>query len=157
MGIGKEQQRSFHSAGARVCSERGQMTVEFLIAFPVMIIVAVISLNAVLFFSECAAFDRLARQAICTYAAAPSYGGGCSQIIGDVQEDLQLAFDRDYLDVSVSSSGGALGYVTYTATLNFTPTLVGRNFSGAVFGVSIPPLKHEVSLVVDPYKPGAII
>ena len=39
----------------------GQMTVEFVVAFPVLIAVAVVAVNACLFFSECAAFDMVAR------------------------------------------------------------------------------------------------
>ena len=53
---------------------RGQMTVEFMVAFPCMIIVALIATNALLFFSECASFDRAFRQSVCTYAASPGHG-----------------------------------------------------------------------------------
>ena len=41
--------------------ERGQMTVELAVVFPALLAVAVIAVNALLFFSECAAFDRVAR------------------------------------------------------------------------------------------------
>ena len=133
------------------------MTVEFVVAFPVMLAIAVIAVNAVLFFSECAAFDRLARQAVCTYAAAPGYGQGTAQAAASAEADLRQQFNRDYLDVSVSSQGHSPGYVRYTATLSFTPTLVGRQFSGSVFGVSITPLRHSTQLTLDPYKPGAIV
>lgn len=137
--------------------EKGQMTVEFVIAFPVMLAIAVITVNAVLFFSECAAFDRLSRQAVCTYAASPGYGQSSAQVAAEVQASLEQQFDRDYLDVSVQVQGKSPGYVRYIATLSFTPTLVGRSFSGSVFGVSITPLTHSASLTLDPYKPGAIV
>ena len=139
-----------------ICSGNGQMTVEFVIAFPIMLIIAIISLNALLFLSECAAFDRLARQAICTYASAPAYGGGSAQVSGDIQQDLQESFDKDYLEVSVEPSVSGTCSV-YVAKLRFTPTLLGRNFSGKVFGVRLQPLTHSVSLAVDPYHPGAIV
>lgn len=42
--------------------ERGQMTVELAVMIPVLVAIAVIAMNAMLFFSECAAFDRLARK-----------------------------------------------------------------------------------------------
>ena len=138
-------------------NKSGQMTVEFVVAFPVMLIVAVVAVNAVLFFSECAAFDRLARPAICTYAAAPGYGQGSGWAASAIEADLRQQFDRDYLRVSVSSEGRAPGYVRYVATLDFTPTLVGRQFSGSVFGVGITPLRHSTQLTLDPYKPGAIV
>lgn len=137
--------------------EKGQMTVEFVIAFPVMLAIAIITVNAVLFFSECAAFDRLSRQAVCTCAASPGYGQSSAQVAAEVQASLEQQFDRDYLEVSVQVQGKSPGYVRYIATLSFTPTLVGRNFSGSVFGVSITPLTHSTSLTLDPYKPGAIV
>ena len=46
----------------------GQMTIEFVVAFPAMIAVAFVAINAVLFFSDCASFDRVFRNAVCTYA-----------------------------------------------------------------------------------------
>ena len=36
----------------------GQMTVEFVVAFPAMLAIAFVAVNAILFFSDCAAFDR---------------------------------------------------------------------------------------------------
>lgn len=49
--------------------ERGQMTVELAVVFPALLAVAVIAVNALLFFSECAAFDRVAREAVRLHAA----------------------------------------------------------------------------------------
>lgn len=134
----------------------GQMTVEFVVAFPAMLAIALVAMNALLFFSECASFDRLARQSICVHAAAPAYGKGSGQLAADIQSELQASFDREWLQVEVEASGASLGHARYTATLGFTPTLFGRSFSGNVFGVRIFPLKHQVSMVVDPYRPGAI-
>ena len=51
--------------------DSGQMTVEFAVAFPVFVIVAVIAVNALLFFSDCAAFDRLARESSVFGVALP--------------------------------------------------------------------------------------
>lgn len=134
----------------------GQMTVEFVAAFPVMLIIAVVSINAILFFSECASFDRLARQLICVHASSPAYGQGPEQLAADVEGELKASFDKEWLDVRVEVSDASAGHARYTATLGFTPTLVGRSFSGNVFGVEVSPLRHQVSMVVDPYRPGAI-
>ena len=54
----------------RTCDERGQMTVELAAAFPVLIIVAVIAVNALAFFSECAAFDNVFRDAVRRFRGA---------------------------------------------------------------------------------------
>ena len=48
--------------------ESGQATVELMAALPVMIAIAVIVVNATLFLSDCAAFDRLAHQAVRIHA-----------------------------------------------------------------------------------------
>ena len=44
--------------------DRGQMTVELLVVLPVVLIVAVVAVNALTFFGDCAAFDRVARNAV---------------------------------------------------------------------------------------------
>ena len=47
--------------------DAGQATVELAVVLPVAIVLAVIVVNALSFFEACAAFDQLARQAICAY------------------------------------------------------------------------------------------
>ena len=54
--------------------ENGQMTVELAVALPVLLAVAAIAVNALLFFSECAAFDVASRDAVRIHAASPAYG-----------------------------------------------------------------------------------
>ena len=137
--------------------DAGQMTVEVAVAFPVLIIVAAIAVNAVLFFSECAAFDRLARQAVRAYATAPAYGASADTCCAAVEQELQAAFDRPYLQVSVSRASAALDFDTYTAVLEFSPTLFGRGLRGNVFGVALPHLTHAITYTVDTYRPGVLL
>ena len=103
--------------------EGGQMTVEFVVAFPVVVVVAVIAVNAMLFFSECAAFDRVARDAVRVHAASPAYGQGLEQSRASVQAAIEEALAQPYTDVRVAVEGASLGHVTFTATLEFHPTL----------------------------------
>lgn len=135
----------------------GQVTVELVVAIPVLLIVAVVGVNALLFLGECASFDRQARDAIRVHAAAPGYGQGPGDAASAVQAALSESFNREFEQVRVSVSGASPGLVRYEATLSFTPTLVGRSFSGTVFGTWLSPLEHTTVLVVDPYKPGAIV
>ena len=84
--------------------ERGQMTVELAVVFPALLAVAVIAVNALLFFSECAAFDRVAREAVRLHAASPAYGQGleqsCAQVAQTVEQALVAQADgADYLGV----------------------------------------------------------
>lgn len=142
---------------ASIVDERGQMTVEFVIAFPVMIVVAVIAVNAMLFFGECAAFDRTARDSIRANASSPAYGQGVDQVLASIQSDLDRSFERSDTMATISVEGCSPGFLKYTATLHCIPTLFGHDFGGSVFGVELAPLTHSTFLVIDSYKPGAVI
>ena len=88
--------------------ERGQMTVELAVVFPALLAVAVIAVNALLFFSECAAFDRVAREAVRLHAASPAYGQGLEQGCAQVAQTVEQAFDRPYLGTRVAVEGGVI-------------------------------------------------
>lgn len=137
--------------------EEGQMTVELAVAFPVLLVVAVIAVNALLFFSECAAFDNASRDAVRVCAASPAYGQGIEQSRAQVASVLSEAFDRPNVEASVAVEGASAGHTTFTSTLHFSPTLFGLGLKTSVFGVALPPLTHSVSFTVDCYKPGALI
>ncbi len=137
--------------------ESGQMTVEFVIAFPVLAAIAVIAVNAGLFLSECAAFDRAACEAVRVHATSPAFGASTGEACGAIGADLAEGFSRDYLATSVESTEKAGGMATYAMTLEFSPTLFGLGFKSEVFGVSLPKLTHRVEHTVDPYKPGVFL
>ena len=128
----------------RTCDERGQMTVELAAAFPVLIIVAVIAVNALAFFSECAAFDNVFRDAVRVHATSPAAGQG-------------IAFDAENETVRVSAEGVSGGHTRFTGTLEYMPTLFGLGLRSTVFGIALPPLKHAASIAVDCYKPGVLL
>ena len=133
------------------------MTIEFVVVFPVLIAVALVSTNVILFLSECAGFDRQFRQEVARLAPSPSYGQEAGDIASEIQDDLSRDFDRDYLDLSVSASQSTGGLVDYEAELVFSPTLFGHgNLTGA-FGVSFPRITHHQSISVDQYKPGVLL
>ena len=133
------------------------MTIEAMVALPALIAVAVIAVNALLFFDACASFDRQFRLAVTTFATSPAHGEGQGAAMGRVEQSLEQAIDEEYLDTEVSVSGHSPGWITYTGELRFTPTLFGHGFSGSAFGVSLPPIVHRAELTIDPYKPGAIV
>ena len=134
--------------------DRGQMTVELMAVLPVAITIAVIAVNVLVFFGDCAEFDRVARNAVRVYATSPTYGvhAGQSQasIAAAVQSEIDSAYDR----VEVSYEGLGWGLTRYTATLDYAPNLFGLGMRESVLGVPLPHLKHSTSLVVDTYKPG---
>lgn len=133
------------------------MTVELAVAFPVLIIVAVIAVNALTFFSECGSFDNLFRDAVRVHATSPASGQGVDQSSALVQAGLSTAFAKANEQVSVSVEGVSGGHTRFTGTLEYWPTLFGLGLRTSVFGIALPPLSHEVSMTVDCYKPGVLL
>lgn len=142
--------------GIRKAGERGQATVELAVVFPVALIVAVVTVNALTFFGTCASFDRVARQAVCLYGAAPGAGEGPAEVTAHIEEALEEAIGASNVSVAVAVESTATGLERYTAHMEFAPTLFGANLRREVFGVRLPALRHEISLVVDRYRPGVL-
>lgn len=141
----------------RVTSLPAQMSVELAVAFPVIIIVAVIALNAMLFVSECAAFDNTFRETVRVHATSPAYGDGLEEARASISTELSTRFNKDFEQVSVRVEGVAGGHVAFTGTLSMQPTLFGMGLRSSVMGVSLPSVRHEVSLTIDSYKPGVLL
>lgn len=141
---------------AKVACACGQMTVELCVVFPVIIVIAVIATNAMLFFGCCAEFDRVGRNAVRTFAAVPAHGSDAGSAETQVQSALEGALSDENLEVSVTSSRDFRGYEEYAMTLRFHPTLFGLGLKQEVFGVALPALTHESRIVVNPYKPGML-
>lgn len=123
---------------------------------PVAIAVALVTVNALTFFGHCAAFDRVARQAICTYGAAPCAGQSPNEACAQIRKAIERAFDGKEVKVEVRSQGELTGLTRFTATLHCTPTLFGVALRDKVFGVATPTLSHQTDLVVDAYRPGIL-
>lgn len=139
---------------------QGQATVELAVVLPAVIIVAVIVVNALSFFGTCASFDRVARQTICAYAAAPAVAGdaaGSADVAHAVEAELQRAFGASNVEVSVTVGGTSLGFQRYTACIEYAPTLFGLGLRDEVFGVTLPRLSHEAHMTVDAYRPGVLL
>lgn len=141
----------------RVRSCSGQMTLELAVAFPVLIVVAVIAVNACTFFADCAVFDRVAHEAVRVHAASPAYRQGNAQSCSLVEQEIRSAIDASNVDVSVSYGAEGFDFVRFTATLEFSPTLFGMGLRSEVFGVPMPRLTHSTSFVVDVYKSGVVV
>ena len=138
-------------------SDSGQMTIEFVIAFPAALVIGLIAVNALLFFSECASFDRSFRSLVCVYAPSPAYEQGIDQSCALISESLYDEFSADHLQVEVTAHGVSGDLVAFEGKLQFIPTLFGKGTLSGVFGVSLPPLSHTESIVVDVYKPGVLL
>ena len=133
------------------------MTIELAVAMPVLIIVAVIAVNAMTLFADCAVFDRVAHEAVRVHAAAPGYGQGPDQCCALVEQDVVAALGADNVEVQVSHGMTGVDFDQYTATLVFHPTLFGLGLRSEVFGVPLPAFTHTTTYVVDSYKAGVIV
>lgn len=138
-------------AGFLLHDVRGQSTVELVIAIPVMLLAAVIAYNALVFFGDCAAFDRTFRNAVRVYAAS-----GLAQDNQAAVRITQAVEGQVDEACTVRTTAGVAGFglVQYTATLEYTPTLFGRPFRTEFFGVRLAALTHHCSLTVQPLRTG---
>lgn len=128
----------------------GQMTVEFAVVFPVLLMVGFISVNAFVFLGDCAAFDIVARDAIRLQADDGQHEAqGCVEICARIEKGLSMEHEA----VSVTGERTAAGHIRYVARTAFSPPFLK---GVRVFGVAVPPLEHEVVFVVSPYRAGVI-
>lgn len=110
---------------------RGQMTIEFALLFPVMLMIALIACNSILFLSECASFDRIFRESVCVFAPSPASEETTGQICAHIEEALAQFNERDYLSCSVSASEGQGGLPpTPQRSHSHPPSLVPIRFVG---------------------------
>lgn len=142
---------------ALISGSKGQLTVEFVVIFPVALLVALVAVNVTLFFSECAAFDRVFNTSVTTLAVSPGYGHSLAQSCSDIQNVLQDGVESDFTEIEVTSSGVQGGLVTFQAELIFSPTLFGAGTLTGVWGVSFPKLVHKAQMTVEVYKPGVVL
>lgn len=133
----------------------GQMTIGLAIALPVMLAVALVSYNALFFFSECARFDRIARNAVRICAVSPAYGQDMQRRAASVESMIDEALASEELSCFVTV-GASAGLECYEATLEYHPTLFGASLRGSVFGVELFTLRHVTSLKVSSYDAGVI-
>lgn len=136
-------------------NDSGQATVELAVALPVLLAVALVMSNALLYLSECARFDRLARNAIRICAASPAYGEDAGACASAAERLLESQMSEGGVTCSVSVSADA-GLLRFVASMDYRPVFLGAHMREEVFGVPITPLRHEVALVVDPYDAGVI-
>ena len=108
---------------------RGQMTTEFALLFPVMLMIALIACNSILFLSECASFDRIFRESVCVFAPSPASEETTGQICAHIEEALAQFNERDYLSCSVSASEDQ-GGLTPQRSHSHPPSLVPIRFVG---------------------------
>jgi hypothetical protein len=149
------------------------MTVELAVCIPVIIVVAAIAINVMVYLNVCARFDRIAAEAVRTQAASPGYGEyGASARVGKVKGAIEGAFSNESVagnlsfnvaveqggaDAARGNEGGAFSMSprleTYICKVKYRPW----GFLGNVFGmVDFMAVTHESYYTIDPFKPGVL-
>lgn len=139
-----------------VSDESGQATVELAVMFPIVIIIAVIAINALLFFGYCLNFDRTFRQIVSCTASSPAAGTDLGNTKANIESQLQETFDESNLNFEVEVNSVEGGNHQYIGTLKMFPTLFGMGLKQEILGVPLPTLNHSSQMTIETYKPGVI-
>ncbi|MDO5329395.1 MAG: hypothetical protein Q4E88_04810 [Coriobacteriia bacterium] len=137
--------------------QTGQATVELAVLFPIVIIIAVIAVNALLFFGHCASFDRTFRQVVSTVASSPAAGQSTVNTKALIENALHENFQNNNLEFEVAVGEVSGHFKNFDGTIKMYPTLFGLGLKKEIFGVSLPTLNHKCQMAVDVYKPGVIL
>lgn len=153
----------------RLREERAQATVEMAVVTPVLLVLALIVYNVMIFAGAVARFDRVVPDIVLAHAAAPGGEGDESSIDASatVQAQIQNAMEGYDLQVEVSSEqgtassdGGLLSlsgtFRTYTCTMHYEPWPSSLSIAGVSLGAPAV-LTHERAVTVDPWRPGVVM
>ena len=149
--------------------ECAQATVEMAVVTPVLLVLALIAYNVMIFAGAVARFDRVVPDIVLAHAAAPGGEGDESSIDASatVQAQIQDAMEGYDLQVEVSSEqgtassdGGLLSlsgtFRTYTCTMHYEPWPSSLSIAGVSLGAPAV-LSHERAVTVDPWRPGVVM
>lgn len=150
-----DDKKLFHN---RLTDTSGQMTVDLVVSLPVLIVVALIAVNVLFMLSQCASFDRVARDAVRVVAASPTYEQSLEQSAAQIKQVIENAFSEgNTTSFSVSAIDGYAGVSHFDIMLEYHPTLFGMGLRTSLWGIPLPTVKHTIQVAVDPYKPGVVI
>lgn len=136
--------------------DAGQATIELAVMFPIVMIIAVIMINALTFFCECSKFDRVFKETVVSIGASPAYGESSANTKSILEDAIAKDFTKDFLESQVTYEDINGGYVSFTGVLKMYPTLFGLGLKRDIFGLALPPLEHQQKISIDVYKPGVI-
>lgn len=136
----------------KLIERKGQMTVEFCVVIPVLLLIALLLVNALSFVSETAKFDRIARNSVRVYASSQGRGEELEQAKASIEEDLKSAFSQNNEETECESFEDSFGLKQIRCKLSWQPTLFGLGLKDEILGVSTPKLVHEINLTLDKYK-----
>ena len=157
------------SARAIMREERAQATVEMAVVTPVLLVLALIVYNVMIFAGAVARFDRVVPDIVLAHAVAPSGEGDESSIdasatvqtqILNVMEGYDLQIEVSSEQGAATSDGGLLSlsgtFRTYTCTMHYEPWPSSLSIAGLSLGAPAQ-LSHERVVTIDPWRPGVVM
>ena len=155
--------------GAVLYEERAQATVEMAVVAPVLLALALIVYNVLVFAGAVARFDRVVPDIVLAHAVAPEGEGDGSSIDASatVQTQIQNAMEGYNLQIEVSSEQGAATsdggllslsgtFRAYTCTMHYEPWPSSLSIAGISLGTPAQ-LSHERVVTIDPWRPGVVM
>ncbi len=156
--------------GRKPLDERGQMSVETALMLPILIVLAFVMSNVLLYVEACITFDRIAYDAVISQGVAPSGEQSTEHAAREIKACIEDALDRSStcnIEVTASEVGRLSGtndalfsvvpsLTSYECTLCFSPWGSSIQIAGFTFTFPIQ-LTHTRSFVVDRYRPGVVV
>lgn len=157
------------SVRATLCEERAQATVEMAVVTPVLLVLALIVYNVMIFASAVARFDRVVPDIVLAHAVAPEGEGDERSIDASVTVQTQILNVMEGYDLQIevsseqgaaTSDGGLLSlsgtFRTYTCTMHYEPWPSSLSIAGLSLGAPAQ-LSHERVVTIDPWRPGVVM
>lgn len=154
-------------ACVRLREARAQATVEMAVVTPVLIVLALIVYNLMVFMAATARFDRVAPDAVLAHAVSPVSDGDAAAAGTDtVRLQLERAMEGYAVEIEVveetgdAESDALLSLVgaqrTYRCAMVYRPWPQGLGIAGVSMGAPLS-LRHERPVTVDPWRPGVVM
>lgn len=147
---------------------RAQATVEMAVVAPVLIVLALIVYNIMMFLSATARFDRVAPDIVLAHAASPAGADDREgSVVGTVAAELSEAMGSYGVEIEVtcaeeeSSVVGSIfslvgGQRTYRCVMKYVPWPGNVVLAGVDMGAPVV-LEHVREVTVDPWRPGVVM
>lgn len=145
---------------------RAQATVEMAVVLPVLLVLGLITSNLMRFAVAVARFDRVAPDIVVAQGISPEGDGGAGQAaLEAVRGELATAMEGYGVDVEVTVEDRGFGSEetfslapltrSFTCSMAMTPWPSVVEIAGVSLGAPTR-LRHERTMIVDPWKPGVV-
>ena len=149
--------------------ERAQATVEMAVVIPVLLVLALIVYNIMLFVDATARFDRIAPDIVAAHAVSPSgeSDGSTDDSVGVIESQIEGAMAGYDVEIEVTCTEGGAGsgddlltliggLRTYRCSMRMRPWPSSLSIAGVDLGAPVA-LAHHRDVTVDPWRPGVVM